>query len=161
VKTFSKNLPAFSLGKIDSRKGPLTFFVAVDGVLYRRHQDHILDAEDEVFIKRGEKVEDADVEAGPIPFQSPARRPVTSHIVNLGVARAATPISIVDLESSDNDEDAQEVRCKKTCLLNPSQTLSVNLGKIEPRETEYPPPSTKLDRNGNSSVYSVYLVYLV
>jgi transposase InsO family protein len=41
VKTFSKNLPLWSLGQIVSQKGPLTFVVSVGEFTYRRHQDHM------------------------------------------------------------------------------------------------------------------------
>jgi hypothetical protein len=44
VKTFSSNLPLWSLGTIERHKGPVTCLVSVNDISYRRHHDQIRDA---------------------------------------------------------------------------------------------------------------------
>ncbi|CAL8094048.1 unnamed protein product [Orchesella dallaii] len=44
-RSFSKNSPPWSLGKVVQVLGPLTYLVKADGRTYKRHVDHILDGE--------------------------------------------------------------------------------------------------------------------
>ena len=100
VKTFSKNNPTWSLGVIESRKGPLTFVVLVDDVPYRRHQDHILDAGSEISFRKNveEGVEPDDV---PIDFQSPVRQ-------RRSTPRVVTPVPVMPLNVESEDDDVFE-----------------------------------------------------
>jgi len=97
VKTFSKNLPLWSMGVIHTQKGPLTFVVSVDGVMYRRHQDHILDAGPEISFDYGEGVE-PDARIDP---QSPARP-------QPGTPRVATPVPIPVYDVTDSEDDSYQ-----------------------------------------------------
>lgn len=45
IRTFSKNNPSWSLGKVVQVRGPLSYQVDVDGKIYKRHVDHMYDAE--------------------------------------------------------------------------------------------------------------------
>jgi hypothetical protein len=100
VKTYSKNLPRWSLGKIIKCVGPLTFHVLVDEIVYRRHQDQLLDAGQPLL------VEEETGEAEPAPnVPSPAKpKPPQPNPVEFQSDPLVVPVPFEEFSEEEADD---------------------------------------------------------
>ena len=104
-------MPTWSLGKIISRKGPVTFVVLVDSVPYRRHADQIIAAGPDVSVPKNEGKE-MDMFMEHSKPKSPVRRgspiiPPVQPPPGSPAAAAAVPLVFDDTDDDDEFEEAQ------------------------------------------------------